>query len=146
MVEHPLLQLTALLRPPLAEFRQVHELELTLSQLAALLFLGEAGPQTVSALATRIGLSRAATSHLIERLVRRKLLHRAEDPDDRRQKRVTLARSGERLLHDIRQVHRRSSDALWANLSPADRTRATAHVQALIKLLGDAKAQAAAGQ
>ena len=145
MVEHPLLQLPALLRPPLAEFRQVHELELTLSQLAALLVLGEAGPQTVSAIADRVGLSRAATSHLVERLVRRKLLHRAEDPDDRRQKRVTLARSGERLLDDIQQVHRRSSDALWARLSPGDRTRAAAHVQALVKVLSDAKARPAGG-
>lgn len=138
---HSLLELTALLRPPLAEFRHVHALEVTLSQFAAMLVLGEAGPQTVSTLADRIGLSRAATSHLIERLVNRKLLHRTEDPDDRRQKRVTLAHSGEHLLNAVAEVHRRSTRAIWSGLSPAQRARAEAHVLALVELLRTAGAQ-----
>lgn len=143
--DHPLLALIALLRPPLAEFRHVHLLEVTLSQLSAMLVLGEAGSQTVSSLADQIGLSRAATSHLVERLVKRKLLDRTEDPEDRRQKRVTLAKKGQELLREIAEVHRRSARALWVALSPPERSQAESHVLGLVELLRSARVEPGSG-
>src|SRR5687768_4842132 len=60
------------------------EAGLTMAQLVALHFLQHGGPTSVSAIASTLRLSPAATSHLVDRLVKARLVERREDPDDRR--------------------------------------------------------------
>jgi DNA-binding MarR family transcriptional regulator len=99
------------------------EHELSMPQLAALQFVRAEGPQSVSAIADHLNLSRTATSHLVDRLVRKELVRREEDPRDRRQKTVTLGGAGAQLLAGI---HRRSAATLDALLLgvPEDRRAA----------------------
>ncbi|MPY65781.1 MarR family transcriptional regulator [Deinococcus sp. SDU3-2] len=68
--------------------------DLTFAQMTALHGLRAGAPLTVSALAAQTRLSLPATSHLVERLVRRGLAERRENPDNRREKLVVPTAAG----------------------------------------------------
>ncbi len=55
----------------------------------------------VTDLGESLGLTRAAASHLAQRLVVAGLLERVEDPADRRVRLLTLTPKGQRLVHDV---------------------------------------------
>jgi DNA-binding MarR family transcriptional regulator len=93
----------------------LRELQLSMPQMGTLHFLNAEGVQSVSAIAEHLGLSLAATSHLVERLVQRELLTRAEDPHDRRLKRVELAADGVAL---VERINRRATAAFDDLLAP----------------------------
>lgn len=97
------------------------EHELSMPQLGALHVLRAEGPQSVSAIADHIALSRTATSHLVDRLVRKKLVRRQEDPTDRRQKRITLDDAGHDLIAEVHARSDASMDALLEPVSAAKR-------------------------
>lgn len=78
--------------------RSLRENEFTVAQIAALHVVDQQGMMRVSALAEELGLSASAASRLIEGLVQRGLLARAEDPADRRAKMLTLSADGRRFV------------------------------------------------
>lgn len=94
--------------------------ELSMPQLGALQFLRAEGPQSVSAVAEHLALSRTATSHLVERVVRKGLVHREEDAEDRRQKRITLSDRGREL---IAEIHARAAASMEALLEPVPKQK-----------------------
>jgi MarR family transcriptional regulator, organic hydroperoxide resistance regulator len=61
------------------------DMSLTLAQLKAIYVVAAAGSLTMGALSERLGTALSTTSGTVDRLVRRGLLERAEDPSDRRQ-------------------------------------------------------------
>ena len=73
----------------------LHRAELTTPQLATLEVLCE--PKTVSSVASDLGLSMPATSQMIDKLVRKKLVRRTELSTDRRQRSVVLSAKGRAL-------------------------------------------------
>jgi DNA-binding MarR family transcriptional regulator len=77
----------------------LHAAKLTTPQLAALEFVFER--RTISTVASYLGLSRPATSQMIQKLVRRGLLRRSEGATDRREKTVVLSAKGNALLKKI---------------------------------------------
>lgn len=79
----------------------LRELQLSMPQMGTLHFLAAEGGHSVSAIAEHLDLSLGATSHLVDRLVQRDLVTRAEDAHDRRLKRVELAPDGVALVQDI---------------------------------------------
>jgi len=91
---------------------------LTLPQLVTLHILEQAGVRTISAIAAALRLSPAATSHLIDRLVTGGLVGRIEDPQDRRQKRVTITPAGRRLVDRVQRERTREMTEAVAGLSP----------------------------
>lgn len=94
--------------------------ELTLLQLGTLLLLEDGEARTVGALGEQIGRSLSATSRLVEQLVKRELLRREEDPDDRRARRVTIAARGRKLLQAMVRRRAETEMRLIAALSPED--------------------------
>ncbi len=96
----------------------LRELHLSMPQVGALHFLHAERGTSVSGIAEHLNLSLAATSHLVERLVQRGLVTRAEDPHDRRLKRVELASDGVELVEDIQ---RRAAAAFDELLEPLPR-------------------------
>jgi len=94
--------------------------ELSMPQLGALQLLRAEGAQSVSAVAEHLNLSRTATSHLVERVVRKGLVHREEDPEDRRQKRITLSDRGQEL---IAEIHARAAATMEALLEPVPESK-----------------------
>jgi DNA-binding MarR family transcriptional regulator len=93
----------------------LRELQLSMPQMGTLHFLAAEGGQSVSAIAEHLDLSLGATSHLVDRLVQRDLLTRAEDVHDRRLKRVELAPDGVAL---VQGVHRKAAEAFDELLAP----------------------------
>jgi len=91
---------------------------LTLPQLVTLHILEQAGVRTISAIASALRLSPAATSHLIDRLVTGGFVGRIEDPQDRRQKRVTITSAGRKLGDRVQRERTREMTEAVAGLSP----------------------------
>ena len=73
---------------------ELQDHELSFTQMAALHQLRARAPLTVTALAECARLSLPAASHLVERLVRRGLAERRENPDNRREKLVVPTAQG----------------------------------------------------
>lgn len=101
----------------------LRELQLSMPQMGTLHFLAAEGGRSVSAIAEHLDLSLGATSHLVDRLVQRDLLTRAEDAHDRRLKRVELAPDGVALVQNINRRAAEAFDELLDPLPPELRAR-----------------------
>ena len=101
------------------EMRKVMcEANLSMPQMVALHMLRNYGSFTISALADKLSLSLAATSHLVDRMVHRSLVARTEDALDRRQKPVAITPSGLALLDRLLEARIRESAYLLTELPP----------------------------
>ena len=90
---------------------------LTMAQMVALYILDFRGAQSVSAIASFLNLSPAATSHLVDRLVTAGFVERTEDQQDRRQKRVAITAAGQALAARVHQERAREFESALAFLS-----------------------------
>jgi DNA-binding MarR family transcriptional regulator len=91
---------------------------LTMPQIVTLHILRSAGPFTVSAIAERLKLSKAATSHLIEQLVVKGFVTRIEDSVDRRRKSVSITPKGNRIVERLMQLRRNTFQVALNHLTP----------------------------
>ncbi|WP_118132497.1 MarR family winged helix-turn-helix transcriptional regulator [Oceanicella sp. SM1341] len=84
-------------------------LELSFSQIHALMHLNRHGAVIIADLAEAVKLSSTAASRMVERMVRAGLVQRRENPEDRRQKYVELTPAGvshvEELRSSITQIY-----------------------------------------
>jgi DNA-binding MarR family transcriptional regulator len=101
----------------------VAELELSLSQVRALMVLDRHGAMTVGALAARVGLSQPATSRAVDALQRSGLVTRAEDAADRRVRQVAIAAPGRTFTARIQAYKLDALRAFAAGLSEEERAR-----------------------
>jgi DNA-binding MarR family transcriptional regulator len=91
------------------------QLDLTLTQVKALCALAT-DELTVKELAERLGLSLPGASRAVDALVSRDLLHRREDPLDRRQKRLTSTDAGREALRQLDEARLAGLSAFAATL------------------------------
>jgi DNA-binding MarR family transcriptional regulator len=98
---------------------QLGELRLGFTQLAALYVLADGSATTVGDLAVVLGRSPSATSRLVDGLVKRRLVERREEPEDRRQRLVALTQRGQALL---RSVDRARADQFLTTVRPLPTT------------------------
>ena len=94
---------------------QLAELRLGFTQLAALYVLADGSTTTIGELAEALGRSPSATSRLVDGLVRRRLVERREEPEDRRQRSIWLTHRGQALL---RAVDRARADQFLTTVRP----------------------------
>ena len=80
--------------------------EVTLTQYRTLVVLASRGPQNLAGLAEAVGVTPATATRMCDRLVRKGLIRRRTERDDRRQLRVALTVKG-RSLVDAVTVRRR---------------------------------------
>jgi DNA-binding MarR family transcriptional regulator len=95
------------------------EAGLTMPQLVTLHMLAHAGGRSVGTVAACLRLSPPATSHLVDRLVRARLVVRTEDPEDRRQKRLAITDTGRSLVQRINTERSREVSVVLARLNAA---------------------------
>ena len=91
---------------------------LSVSQLSTLFRLHHKGFCGVSEIGDHLGITNAAASQMVERLVQLGLLERAEDPHDRRVKHLTLTIIGQELVQESIQARRRWMEQLTNALTP----------------------------
>lgn len=86
---------------------------LTLSQLKLLRMVALTEAHTISDVALFLGVSNAAASKAVDKLVRRKLLRRAEGQPDRREIRLSLTEPSRRLLATYEEKKERKLAAVF---------------------------------
>lgn len=101
----------------------VQRAELSFPQLAALAIIQREGPNTLTALSERLGMSLSHTSYLTDQLVKRGLLSRAEDSQNRRQKIIAATAAGAILVEELTQVRLQGIEATLARVPAALRER-----------------------
>ena len=90
---------------------------LTVSQFKILMLLARHGSVSGSELAGLLGIGPAALSGMIDRLVLQDLVIRAEDPHDRRVRRIMLSKKGSALITSIFNAGEEKLHALLSRLS-----------------------------
>jgi DNA-binding MarR family transcriptional regulator len=78
--------------------RYSRESGISIHQFGALFYLQRKGTCGVSQVGEDLGVTNAAASQMIDRLVQQKLLERTEDPHDRRLKQLVLTQKGKDLV------------------------------------------------
>ncbi|NLY73966.1 MAG: MarR family transcriptional regulator [Firmicutes bacterium] len=87
------------IKPALEMFTS--EEDLTQVQLSCIRFVHRHPEPSVGMIADGLGVSDAAAAKLIDRLVKKQLLIREEDPKDRRVLKIKLTEAGEKLLEGV---------------------------------------------
>jgi DNA-binding MarR family transcriptional regulator len=75
--------------------------EVTLTQYRTLVVLASRGPQNLVGLADAVGVAPATATRMCDRLVRKDLIRRRTERDDRRQLRVALTAKGRSLVDAV---------------------------------------------
>ncbi len=103
-------------------FAVVAELELTMPQVRGMFVLNACeGGMPLTELAPRVGLSVAAAGRAVDGLVRKGLVARAEDPDDRRIKRLSVTPDGLVAIGRIAEARREGFRRFAETLDPRRR-------------------------
>ena len=80
--------------------RYARESGLSMTNLGAIFHIHRIGSCGVTELGDHLGVTSAAASQMLERLVQQELILRTEDPDDRRVKQIALTEKGHRILEE----------------------------------------------
>ena len=105
----------------------------SMSQLGTLMIIHKRGTSAVSDIGEALGVSNAAASQMLERLLQEGLIFRTEDPEDRRVKQIKLTEKGFEMLEGSMQARHSWLKNLAAGLSAAEKEKITEALQILIK-------------
>lgn len=103
-------------------YRRMLEHDLTLAELVVLRQV-QRGNLSVAAAAECLHLSPSAASRAIDRLVRDGLLRREENPDDRRQKLITVTAAGRQLVEEMEAIFTQRQQQIVAVLDEAEQAQ-----------------------
>lgn len=106
--------------------REVSDHDLTLSQLKTLSLLSElppSSPLSLKEVAERLGISLPAASRAVDPLVRRGLVVRREDEEDRRIKRVSTTAEGDALTQRLMAARVAALEVLISGFSVTERRK-----------------------
>jgi DNA-binding MarR family transcriptional regulator len=101
------------------DFRQfMSDSSLSFSQITVLMRLYHKGNSGLSGLGEELGVTLAAASQTIDRLVNLGLISRSEDPQDRRVKQLALTEKGCHLVENAIEARSRWIEDLTTALTP----------------------------
>jgi len=119
-------------------FRYSKRSGLGMSQIGALFHISRV-TGGVSDLGDELGVTNAAASQMLDRLVQQGLILRSEDPADRRRIRIELTAKGRQALEESVDARQDWLKGLAAALSPAEREQILAAVTILIQKIDQLK-------
>jgi DNA-binding MarR family transcriptional regulator len=91
---------------------------LSFSQISILMRLVHGGNAGVSEIGGQLGVTNAAASQAVDRLVQLGLIERTEDPEDRRAKRLALTQKGRALVEKGVRARSQWIESLTEALTP----------------------------
>lgn len=94
--------------------------QVTLTQYRTLVVLASRGPQNLVGLAEAVGVTPATATRMCDRLVKKKLIVRHSEQDDRRHVRVALTKMGLQLVSTVTDRRRREIEAILSTVAPAE--------------------------
>ncbi len=109
---------------------------LSISQIGALFQILHKGSSDVTGLGDELGVTSAAASQLLERMVQQRLILRTEDPNDRRVKVIVLSDKGRQVVQESMEARQNWMEGLVDSLSPAEKEQVK---KALVILIEKAK-------
>jgi DNA-binding MarR family transcriptional regulator len=115
--------------------RYVRETELSMPQFGILMRLYYRGGCGISDISKHSGVSNAAVSQMIERMVEKQLIERSEDPLDRRAKQLVLASKGRELVQASIGERYRWVEELVSNLTGDEQETVSKALPSLVKSL-----------
>lgn len=95
-------------------------LDITMAQAKLLYVLMAGGELSMSEIAKRLGVTVSTASGAVDRLVELELLSRSDDPDNRRQVRVSVTPTGMETLEQVRELSTRQLRSLFERVSDSD--------------------------
>jgi DNA-binding MarR family transcriptional regulator len=107
------------------EMRSRRASSLSVPQFRVLTFLSRMPGAPLAGVAEHLGVARSTASAIVDRLVRRKLVSRTEDPQERRCVVLTLTPAGAQLLEEAREAAWARMAKVLAGLSAADLLQVT---------------------
>jgi DNA-binding MarR family transcriptional regulator len=105
---------------------------LSMSQFGVLFHLNRMPSCGVSDLGDHLGVTSAAASQLLDRLVQQGLIQRTEDPHDRRVKQIALTDEGRQVLDEGLQARQDWLEDLSQALTPDEKQQIGACLRTLI--------------
>jgi DNA-binding MarR family transcriptional regulator len=115
--------------------------DVTLTQYRSLVVLASRGAQGMASLAEALGVTPPTASRLCDRLVRKGLVRRRTDRNDRRQVRVALTEAGRRLVDVVMERRRREIADLLQTVPEDARRSVVAGLQQLAEAAGEVPEQ-----
>jgi DNA-binding MarR family transcriptional regulator len=117
-------------------FAVLGELELSMTQMKTLSMLDDCLEEvSVKELSERLALSLPATSRTVDGLLRRGLLSRHEDAEDRRMKRLAITEDGRDVLRRVEQARLAGLEELIQQLPARDLDRLSAAIDPILTKL-----------
>jgi DNA-binding MarR family transcriptional regulator len=95
----------------------------SLPQLRVLTLMAAHGSLTLGAVASALGVHPSNATRMCDRLVSAGLVDRQDDPDDRRQLRLTLTGAGRALVEEVMSHRRTAVRRAMAGMTEAERVR-----------------------
>jgi DNA-binding MarR family transcriptional regulator len=117
------------------QLRTIEESGLTMGQVKTLLALAGPGvtaePRQISEIGDHLGLSLPSVSRAVDAMVRKRLVSRVEDEQDRRVRRIAITPKGEKLVSELVSMRLAGLEAFASTLSPAQRRKLDAAIDAI---------------
>jgi DNA-binding MarR family transcriptional regulator len=105
---------------------------LSMSQMGAMFHIRH-GSNGVSDIGDDLGVTSAAASQMLERLVQQGLIVRSEDPNDRRSKHLVLTDKGQEILHEGILARQKWIEELAELLTDEEKDQALGVLQILVE-------------
>ena len=112
--------------------------DVTLAQFRTLVVLTTAGPQTVSALADRLGVHASTMTRMCSRLVARRLVVRAQSVVDRREVVIALTSMGTSVVENVMAARRKELDEILRRMGEEDRIAIVVALDKFAEAAGEA--------
>ena len=94
--------------------------EVTLTQYRTLIVLASRGPQNLAGLAKAVGVTPATATRMCDRLVKKELIARSAEPDDRRHVHLALTKRGLALVSKVTRRRRREIESIVKAIAPGE--------------------------
>jgi DNA-binding MarR family transcriptional regulator len=117
--------------------RYVRDRGFSMPQFMILMHIRYKEPYSISDLSEKMGISTAAVSQLVDKLVQADLLIRTEDPHDRRAKQVALSPKGKRLIEQGLEERYRWVEGLEAALTEAEKDKVNEALTLMVRAVED---------